>query len=44
MERFIDQIDFEALWGQRVDRGYLSKDPEHKLLIPGVSGVDYPNA
>jgi putative glutathione S-transferase len=44
MERFIDQIDFEGLWGSPVDRGYLSKDPDHKLLIPGVSKVDYPNA
>ena len=43
MERFIDQIDFEGLWGTPVHRSFLSHDPEHKLLIPGVSRVEYPN-
>lgn len=27
--RFLDQIDFDAYWGQPVDRASLSKDPEH---------------
>ena len=35
MERFIDQIDFDALWGAPVDRSVLSHDPEHKLRTHG---------
>jgi putative glutathione S-transferase len=42
-ERFADQIDFEGLWGQPARREYLSQDPEHKFLVPGLDRRKYPN-
>lgn len=38
--RFLKQIDFEKLWGQKTDRAKLSKDPEHKLKPEKDGGTE----